>query len=428
MKKLILIIASVFAIGGAHAQLVVNRYGNVGIKCSSPLFTPLKIEGENGTYSAAIHPSKGGGLSIRTRTGGGTSRKGLYIFTDLANDTTTHGIFVSQSGNTNQNTYGIQSNAGRSTKASYGVLGSFSNTSTGTGNGAGIYGSTISAGGFAFPGQYAGYFKGDVRVTGTLYGTLLTPSEASAPTAKSDMVQSVNVSNIEDESVSDKLQQVQLLQFFRPSDANKLTAEEIQEQKEFLMAEKASTDTEVLDEEKIEVSDEIPQTKLATIKYGLAADQLKSVYPELVYEDDHGNVSINYIEMIPLLVQSINELNAKVKTLESEGDNTVVLSKSRSETTTGIDETSANSSFSMSQNKPNPFKESTTITLSVPETTHTAHLYIYDMSGKQIRQIDIEERGETSLTITSEGLTAGMYLYAFIADGKVISTKKMILL
>ena len=54
-------------------------------------------------------------------------------------------------------------------------------------------------------------------------------------------------------------------------------------------------------------------------------------------------------------------------------------------------------------------------------------MIIYDMSGKQIKQININERGKTSVNITSEGLAAGMYLYSLIADGKVISTKRMIL-
>ncbi len=55
---------------------------------------------------------------------------------------------------------------------------------------------------------------------------------------------------------------------------------------------------------------------MASLGYGLAADQLRKVYPELVYEDQNGNMSINYIEMIPLLVQAINELKAEVEELK----------------------------------------------------------------------------------------------------------------
>ena len=53
----------------------------------------------------------------------------------------------------------------------------------------------------------------------------------------------------------------------------------------------------ILDENGEDVSAEEPiQTKLPSISYGLAADQLKEVFPELVYEDKDGNYSINYEE------------------------------------------------------------------------------------------------------------------------------------
>ena len=90
-------------------------------------------------------------------------------------------------------------------------------------------------------------------------------------------------------------------------------------------------------------------------------------------------------------------------------------------------ETADEAVLSLSQNIPNPFSEQTSIEVSVPESIHAAFLFIYDMSGKQIKRIDIMERGAISICITSEGLTEGMYLYSLIADGKVAGTKKMIL-
>ncbi len=55
--------------------------------------------------------------------------------------------------------------------------------------------------------------------------------------------------------------------------------------------------------------------QLSPIQYGLDPAQLREVYPELVYEDEEGNISINYVEMVPLLVQSINELTQRIDTL-----------------------------------------------------------------------------------------------------------------
>jgi len=160
---------------------------------------------------------------------------------------------------------------------------------------------------------------------------------------------------------------------------------------------------------------------LSSIQYGLIADQLKKVYPELVYEDKDGNVSINYIEMIPLLVQSINELSQKVATLE--GGNAV---KANAQAT-AIEETSEDiDQVRMDQNKPNPFSGSTVISLNVPETVKQANIFIYDLSGKQIQSLPVTERGETDITVYASGLSAGMFVYTLVVDGQVKVTRRMI--
>ena len=50
--------------------------------------------------------------------------------------------------------------------------------------------------------------------------------------------------------------------------------------------------------------------------YGLDAEVLKEVYPDLIYESQEGDLCINYTEMIPLLVQSVSELRAQVVSLQ----------------------------------------------------------------------------------------------------------------
>ena len=79
------------------------------------------------------------------------------------------------------------------------------------------------------------------------------------------------------------------------------------------------------------------------------------------------------------------------------------------------------------QNEPNPFTVSTVIRCDVADEVVKADLYIYTMNGEQIAEYTVAERGETSVTIDGGSLNAGMYLYALVADGKVIDTKRMIL-
>jgi hypothetical protein len=49
------------------------------------------------------------------------------------------------------------------------------------------------------------------------------------------------------------------------------------------------------------------------------------------------------------------------------------------------------------------------------------------MQGKQISHYPVYERGNGSITITGGTLEPGMYMYALIADGKEVDTKRMIL-
>ena len=63
----------------------------------------------------------------------------------------------------------------------------------------------------------------------------------------------------------------------------------------------------------------------------------------------------------------------------------------------------------------------------IPENAKAAKLCIYNLQGAQIKQIAIAERGEGIQAILGAELTAGMYLYALIVDGKEIDVKRMIL-
>ncbi len=55
---------------------------------------------------------------------------------------------------------------------------------------------------------------------------------------------------------------------------------------------------------------------------GFIAQSVKEVYPELVYEDETGILSIDYISLIPILVEGIKELNNKISSIEQNNKST----------------------------------------------------------------------------------------------------------
>ncbi|MCC6584586.1 MAG: T9SS type A sorting domain-containing protein [Chitinophagales bacterium] len=79
------------------------------------------------------------------------------------------------------------------------------------------------------------------------------------------------------------------------------------------------------------------------------------------------------------------------------------------------------------QNVPNPFTIGTDIKFFIPETVKQAALVIYDLNGREIRKIDINERNESVIKIQGKELAAGMYIYTLIADNKEVDSKRMIL-
>ncbi len=129
------------------------------------------------------------------------------------------------------------------------------------------------------------------------------------------------------------------------------------------------------------------------------------------------------MELIPLLVQSIGELSAKIEQLENPSGRQAT---PKQQAATACISNSSISEASLSQNTPNPFVTSTDIKVNIPTSANTAMLNIYDLSGKQIKGIQVNERGEHSIYVTSEGLAPGMYIYSLIIDGKLIDTKRMV--
>ena len=156
------------------------------------------------------------------------------------------------------------------------------------------------------------------------------------------------------------------------------------------------------------------------LHYGLNTVQLQTVFPELVYEKEDGSYGVNYIEMIPILVQTINELNNKIKELE------VAQGKySQARLTSSINDINGETCF-LSQNSPNPFNTTSSISLNIPNEKKSAVLYFYDASGKQINEQNISSTGKTEVSIIASDFVPGIYIYSLVVDGKCVSSKRMI--
>ncbi len=159
-------------------------------------------------------------------------------------------------------------------------------------------------------------------------------------------------------------------------------------------------------------------------RYGFLAQNVKDVFPELVHSDKSGYMYVDYIGLIPILVQSINELRAELAEVKAQKQEAAVLASQA----TGQSEIEASlNAAKLYQNAPNPWSSETVIRYNLPQSVGSATIYVYDMQGAQLKSIPATGRGESQVTLTARDLKAGMYLYALVADGQLIDSKQMIL-
>jgi hypothetical protein len=176
---------------------------------------------------------------------------------------------------------------------------------------------------------------------------------------------------------------------------------------------------------------------------GFIAQEVQKIFPELVYTDKDGILSVDYISLIPVLVEAIKEIQFRADSvsilqsdllqvkqrlliLENSLDKCCAKSRLKSEQTDNLNENTS-AEPALYQNTPNPFNQKTEIKYFLTENIRIAVLYIYNMQGIQIKSIPILNRGNGSENINGSELRPGMYLYTLVADGNVVDTKRMIL-
>lgn len=161
--------------------------------------------------------------------------------------------------------------------------------------------------------------------------------------------------------------------------------------------------------------------------YGVSAQELKELFPDLVHEGEDGYLSVNYVEMVPLLLRSMQEMKAELDVLKGKEDDGVRTARSEASAlqTTDIAKSVASKAV-LYQNTPNPFTAQTEIRFSLPDDAPSSFIYIFDMTGKMQKQIPVNH-SQQSVTINGYELSAGIYLYSLVVGGQEIDTKRMIL-
>lgn len=272
--------------------------------------------------------------------------------------------------------YGVYLEAGYAISGwNFGVSGVLSGNNGGTG----IYGSSQLDEGFNTGGRYAGLFHGDVKTTDAIY--------ASAYNTLADSRLNKNSKQLEDGTL-DKLMQMSVFRY-------ELEQFEVDNGIKNKSLGYYNDDSGILEKE----------------HFGLSGQEIKEIYPNLVSENQDGYLSVNYVEMVPLLIQSIQELKSELDALKSA---------------TNVQSRVPDNAVVLYQNTPNPFNERCIINCTIPQNVKNATFYLYDYNGRQLQTRLITERGNVRIVVEGFSLEAGIYLYSLVVDGNLVDVKRMI--
>lgn len=385
MKRTILAISLCALAISASAQFRVLSSGNNYISCDTG--------GKSGINLSAVSNSS----SPSTLYGG------FYTTVGTSQAIGVHGNAVS--GTTSIGVLGTVSTA---TKG-LGIVGRFSQSGITTG--AAVYGTVYNDLGTALStgDKYAGFFRGNVKATGsivagsTIQGALLGESASSSNSSEGGQ-------SLRGISMANNLSGLNVTTYQKERPA--MPVEET-------IFDLDGDSSKVMETPEPDIMDEQFYTKS---HYALDADRLEEVFPDLVYVNKDGSKVINYVEMIPLLVQSINELNEKIEVLQGQSSGRA---KAAVRGTTGVDGSSI-SQNKLYQNTPNPFKETTTIRFTLTDDAKDAYICIFDMTGKPVKKLPISS-GMDSVSFGGYEIGEGMFLYSLVVNGQEIDTKRMII-
>ena len=167
----------------------------------------------------------------------------------------------------------------------------------------------------------------------------------------------------------------------------------------------------------------IPQD--ATGKDGGSVQQAPK--PETKKKETMNLMGVNYTELIPIMIKGMQEQDAKIEAL------TQLVNQLQSQQATAVASNTSSataatlSNASIDQNIPNPLSNSTTIRYNIPANSTKAQLVVNDNSGNTVKQIQLANKGNGTVTLETSQLSSGTYSYTLFVDGKVIETRKMVI-
>lgn len=397
MKKRIIVIllCALYALC-SYAQLTVSNNGWVGVGTLTPANSILSVGEGNSHFVATINASQFDkcGLYVDAHGNGQLPFAiGIQANSIIQNNTHKIGVFgnaMQSSSDVGARAIGVRGLAGNTPDGyNYGVLGSIGGNS----NGAGVFGSSYGLM-LNMGSRYAGFFHGTTEVV----GDFLTSSSISG-LFLSRYTNTTEGCEQTTDSYIPRLEELKVVPYYINNDAR---------------MENCSTDNLDDPDSETPILSQVQTQIQERVHYGLHPKSLKMMFPELVYEQEDGEIGINYVELIPVLVHTINELNQRISILEGKNGKTVLAANSQR-----VDDESLTLHGTSSSSE-------TTVSYRLPSNSKSAEILVCDLSGHVKKVVDIPKGKSNTFSFPTDGLENGIYIYSLIVDGEVYATKRIV--
>ena len=154
-------------------------------------------------------------------------------------------------------------------------------------------------------------------------------------------------------------------------------------------------------------------------RIGFLAQDIEKVLPELVQTDENGIKSIDYIGFIPLIVESLKEMQQTIQAQQNEID--ILQSLLPEESKSLLRSTSTDNIVIEGAKLYN--RAGSSVSYTLPSTFANAYLQVFDIAGRMLKKITLTTANDiVEINPTEIGL--GTFIYVLYVDGQKADTLK----
>lgn len=158
-------------------------------------------------------------------------------------------------------------------------------------------------------------------------------------------------------------------------------------------------------------------------RIGFLAQDVEKVLPELVRTDENGIKSIDYTGFIPLIVESLKEMQQTIQDQQNEIEN---LRSLLPEGTKSMLRSTSTNNINVVEGAKLYNRAGTSVSYTLPSTFSNAYLQVFDIAGRILKKITLTTPNDI-VEINPSEIGLGTFIYVLYVDGQKADMLKKII-